>query len=153
ASNEVRSEGRGGGGSTVRGHLAEARITVLSGTTVTPRHLNKHIDYSMVPSPAGVADKSLATPLGLAVTGDGATLYVAAFGSRKVGVFATAALENDSFVPDAASQITVSAGGPSGLVLDEPRNRLYVFTRFDDGLSAVDTTTRREVARLRAHTP
>ena len=34
------------GGSTVRGHLHEARITVLDGATVLPRHLNKHIDYS-----------------------------------------------------------------------------------------------------------
>src|SRR5581483_9618217 len=57
AHNEVRFEGPGiVGGSTVRGHLAEARITVLGpGSTVTPRHLNKHIDYGVVPSPAGVS--------------------------------------------------------------------------------------------------
>ena len=36
--------------------------------------------------PAGVKDDSLATPLGMAVASDG-TLYVAAFGSSKVGVF------------------------------------------------------------------
>ncbi len=35
----------------------------------------------------------------MAVTSDGATLYVAAFGSSKIGVFDTAALENDTFVP------------------------------------------------------
>ena len=39
---------------TVRGHLHEARITVLDGASVTPRHLNKHIDYDVVPSPPGV---------------------------------------------------------------------------------------------------
>ena len=45
--NNVRFEGPGiFGGHTVQGHLAEARITVISGSTVTPRHLNKHIDYS-----------------------------------------------------------------------------------------------------------
>src|SRR5438876_100126 len=102
ARNEVRFEGPGtfaatvpGAPSptTVRGHLHEARITVLDGAAVLPRHLNKHINYAVVPSPAGVKDKSLATPLGLAVSGDGTTLYIAAFGSSTVGVFGTAALE------------------------------------------------------------
>src|SRR5262249_42375054 len=30
-------------------------------------HLNKHIDYSVLPAPAGVKDHSLATPVGMAV--------------------------------------------------------------------------------------
>src|SRR5262249_13283149 len=106
AQNHVRFEGPGvlaagvkppGEPSTVRGHLAETRITVVSGGTVLPRHLNKHIDYAAVPQAPGVAEDSLATPLEMAVTPDGATLYVAAFGSQEIGVFSTAALENDSF--------------------------------------------------------
>ena len=154
AHNEVRFEGPGVfGGSTVRGHLHEARITVLDGASVLPRHVNKHIDYGVVPSPAGVSDRSLATPLGMAVTSDGATLYVAAFGSSKVGVFDTAALEDDTFVPDSANHIVVSGGGPSGLVLDEPRGRLYVLTRFDDAVSVVSTATRAEVQHARLHNP
>src|SRR4029077_19623549 len=44
AHNEVRFEGPGTGASTVRGHLHEARITVIDGVNVLPRHLNKHID-------------------------------------------------------------------------------------------------------------
>ena len=64
ARNEVRFEGPGLAfdSTTVQGHLHEARITVLDGATVTPRHLNKHIDYDVVPSPAGVKDDSLAIP-------------------------------------------------------------------------------------------
>ncbi len=120
AHNEVRFEGPGVfGGSTVRGHLHEARITVLDGATVTPRQLNKHINYATVPSPAGTKEASLATPTGMAVTSDGQTLYVAAFGSSAVGVFNTAQLENNTFPPSAANHIPVSGGGPSGLVLDE----------------------------------
>src|SRR6185436_17927294 len=102
AVNEVRFEGPGdfvrdndlkppGEPASVIGHLHEARITVLDGASVIPRHLNKHIDYDDVPSPPGVAQNSLATPLGMAVSSDGTTLYVAAFGSSKVGVFSTAA--------------------------------------------------------------
>src|SRR5437773_491476 len=142
ARNEVRFEGNGGGCTphqTVRGHLHEARISVLDAGVVSPRHLNKHIDYSVVPSPAGVKDNSLAIPVGMAVTGDGATLYVTAFGSSKVGRFTTAGLENDTFVPSSATHIPVTGGGPSGLVLNG--NRLYVLTRFDNAISVIDTSS------------
>jgi DNA-binding beta-propeller fold protein YncE len=154
ARNEIRFEGPGiFGGSTVRGHLHEARITVLSGATVTPRHLNKHINYAVVPSPPGTSDDSLAIPMGMAVTSDGTTLYVAAFGSSKVGVFDTTALEADTFIPDASSHVTVTGGGPSGLVLDEPRDRLYVLTRFDNAISVIDTATFSEIAHLPVYNP
>jgi YVTN family beta-propeller protein len=154
ARNEVRFEGPGNFASTtVRSHLHEARISVLSGGTVTPRRLNKHIDYDVVPSPAGTAAKSLATPVGLAVDAAGSTLYVAAFGSSKVGVFDTSQLENDTFVPSAADHIVVAGGGPSGLVLHEARSRLYVLTRFDDAVSVIDTTSRTEIDHLPLHNP
>src|SRR5581483_7192561 len=104
-------------------------------------------------APAGVKERSLATPLALAFSGDGATLYVAAFGSSKVGVFDTASLEDDTFVPDAASHVAVSGGGPTGLVLDEARGRLYVATRFDDGIAVVDLGSRAEVGHVRMHDP
>ena len=38
------------------------------------------------------------------VSSDGATLYVAAFGSSKVGVFATADLEDDTLFDDAGAE-------------------------------------------------
>ena len=154
ARNEVRFEGPGTISTTVRGHLHEARISVLEGpTSVTPRHLNKHINYAVVPSPPGVEDDSLATPLGMAINAAGTTVYVAAFGSSKVGVFDTAALENDTFTPDSSDHIAVSGGGPSGLVLDEANGRLYVFTRFDNAVSVVNTTTNLEEAHLSLHNP
>jgi hypothetical protein len=43
ARNVVRFEGPGTRSTTVRGHFVESRITVINGTTVAPRHLNKHI--------------------------------------------------------------------------------------------------------------
>jgi DNA-binding beta-propeller fold protein YncE len=151
ARNEVRFEGSRPPLSTitsVQGHLHEARITVIDPGTasVTPRHLNKHIDYSVTPAPAGVKDKSLAIPQGLAVTSNGATLYVAAKGSSKIGVFSTLSIENDTFVPDSAAHITVAGGGPTGLLLDEPRKRLYALTRFDNAVSVISTASGTEVA-------
>src|SRR5581483_4373032 len=155
ARNEVRFEGPGlaFGSTTVQGHLHEARITVLDGASVLPRHLNKHIDYSDRPAPAGVSDKSLATPTAIAVTADGTKAYVAAFGSSKIGVLDTAALEADSFVPDAADHIPVSGGGPTGIVLDEARDRLYALTRFDDSISIVQLSTATEIAHVSLFDP
>lgn len=147
--NELRFEGAGiFAGTTLQGHLAETRITVLRGAAVAARHLNKHINYAVRPAPDSVRQHSLSTPLEIVVSGDGATLYVAAFGSSKVGVFPTAALEDNSFDPTqlSAGYITVSGGGPSGLVLDEARQRLYVATRFDSGISVIDLAAKREVS-------
>jgi YVTN family beta-propeller protein len=162
--NRVRFEGPGvfaagskpaGEPATVQGHLAEYRVTVLDGAAVNPRHLNKHIDYSVRPAPAGVAEHSLATPVDMVVSPDGAKLYVAAFGSSKVGVFNTATLENDSFDPTVQSNqyIAVSGGGPAGLALDSARNRLYVLTRFDNSVSVIDLATRAETAHVALFNP
>jgi DNA-binding beta-propeller fold protein YncE len=154
SSNRIRFAGAGvHGGSTVRGHVAESRITVLGGGGAAPRHLNKHVSYASSPGPLAETSKSLAIPLDMAVTGDGATLYVAAFGSSKIGVFATSELEDDTFVPDAAHQIAVSGGGPTGVVLDEPRGRLYVLTRFDDAISVIDAAARLEIGHVPLFNP
>ena len=158
AVNEVRFEGTRAPGSevtTVNGHLHEARITVLNpgSGSVTRRHLNKHIDYSVIPAPAGVREDSLAIPQGKAISQDGATLYLAAKGSGKIGVFATSELENDTFNPDSSNHIPVTGGGPSGLVLDADNDRLYVLTRFDNGISIIDTVNRSETSHLLLHNP
>ena len=141
-------------GTTLKGHFFDSRITVL-GDDVTPINLNKHIDYSTccaaVPNDENA--KSLAQPGDMVVSGDGKTLYVAAFGSGKIGVFDTEQLENDTFVPDTANQVQLSAGGPAGIVLDEARGRLYVLTRFDNGISVVNTESKSEIAHLTMYNP
>jgi len=163
--NEVRREGPGSFGCpqgvptpcTVQGHLAESNITVLSGGTTKMIHLNNQISYHTLPAPNGVAQESLATPTGLAVSADGTMLYVAAFGSSKVGVFNITDLESTTFssATDSANYISVTGGGPSGLVLDSARNRLYVSTRFDDSISVVNltSTSGSEVQHVALHNP
>jgi YVTN family beta-propeller protein len=140
---------------TVRGDIAQSRITVLKQGSVSPIHLNKHIDYTSCCAPIGNAEarKSLALPRDMAVSSDGKTLYVTAFGSSKVGVFGTAALEADSFTPSESSHIAVSGGGPSGLALDEQRAQLYVLNLFSNAISVVDLETQSEVAVVPMHNP
>jgi YVTN family beta-propeller protein len=152
AQNQTRFEGPGAfAGHSLRGHLAEMRITVVTKAQVLPRHLNKHIAYSSASAPTGTADHSLSIPLDMAITADGATLYVAAYGSSKIGVFSTAALAADTFDPttESGNYIPVTGGGPAGLTLDPTHNRMYVLTRFDNAISVIDLATHAETA----HTP
>jgi DNA-binding beta-propeller fold protein YncE len=151
ALNDQRFEGPGiFAGHTVRGKHNRHRITVLGlGGAVQHRHLNKHINFASCCAaiPNAENDKSLALPLQMAVSSNGNKLFVAAMGSSKIGIYNTAALESDTFVPSTSDQITVSGGGPTGLVLDEPRGKLYVLTRFDNGISIVDVATKQEVGK------
>lgn len=164
ANNAVRFEGsrplppaQGHDISTVQGDLHKSQITIIDNNhknaLVTPRHLNKHIDYRLHPSPAGTAQSSLATPTDMAISADGNTLYVAAFGSSKIAVFDTAELESDEFVPGPESHIELDEGGPSGLVLDESRNQLYVMTRFNNTILVYDTDKRNKKQAYALHNP
>ena len=157
AFNQHRFEGPGTfAGHSLRGHLHESRITVLGGNGgVAPRHLNKHINYASccAPVPNAESETSLAQPTGMAVTRDGATLYVAALGSSKIGVYDTQQLEEDSFVPSRARQIELTGGGPTGLVLDADERRLFVMTRFDNSIAVVDTTRRVQTGKYALYSP
>jgi hypothetical protein len=158
AQNQTRFEGTGdfSGGRTVRGHLHESRITVLGrAARVEPRHLNKHIDFSQccAPIPNEENATSVAFPQDMAITSDGSTLYVAAFGTSEIAIYNTAELEQDTFVPSTAQQIPVSGGGPSGVVLDEAHGRLYVLTRFDNAIAIIDTASRTEVSHVAMFNP
>lgn len=165
AQNHVRFEGNGtyadgkkppGEPNTVQGNLAQTRITVLDGTSVEPRHLNKHIDYSLRPVPANTADASLSTPLDMVIDvkepadPNDDLLYLAAFGSQKIGVFNIGELEADTFTPNSASHIELSGGGPAGLALGN--GFLYVFTRFDHAIAVLDTNNGNiEIQKLMLH--
>jgi hypothetical protein len=170
--NHIRFEGAGiHGGSTVQGHLSESRITVLdpSGPSQDPQHLNPHIVYADLHTDAGAnhaainaqIPHSLATPLQPVVSSDGNTIYVAAFGSSKIGVFTKAELEDAAFEtnfdPDgpngSADYLTTTGGGPAGLVLDETHNRLYVATRFNNSVEVIDLGSGTTSAVLPLHSP
>ncbi len=125
ASNQIRFE------PNVRGKFLQNRITIVDPNSgiATPSHLNAHIDYGTPAGNAGERAQSVCIPLDVAIAGDGQSVYVAAFGSRKVAVL------------DASGAVTrrIAVGdGPGGLALDETRNRLYVLDRFSSSISVVD---------------
>ncbi len=160
ANNEVRFEGtrQSTNFTTVNGHAHETRISIIDPSktgdaAVVSRKINKHIDYSQIPAPTGVKEKSLAIPTEMVLSSDGNTLYLAAFGSSKVGIFDTKKLEDDSFVPDASKHINITGGGVSGLVLDEAKQKMYVMTRFDNAISVIDTKSKKEISHTKLFNP
>ena len=138
ARNQVRFE------PVLRGHVVENRITVLDGAVARPVNLNPHIDYRVTPGTAEEIERSLALPMGMAFARDGTRLYVAAFGSAKVAVLDPDALEAGRVTGE---QIPVGLG-PSGVVLDEARQRLYVMNRIDHTISVVSTATRTQTTAV-----
>ncbi len=155
ANNIRRFEGPGTRASapTVQGHVVENRITVIREDEISPRHLNKHIDYDLAQGTDSEKARSLANPLEIVISEDGQDLYLAAFSSNKIARFATAELENDSFIPSENSHIPLTGGGPTGLVLDETRQRLLVMTRFDNAVALHDLNDGRELDKIHLFNP
>jgi DNA-binding beta-propeller fold protein YncE len=152
AHNDVRFEGHNPtlGVTSVRGNIADSRITVLEPQTgaLTYNNLNKHVV-------AGVGDASLsrAFPQDMAFSADGSKLFVVAQGSAKLAIYDTAALEDGSAAPTAYNQVLLSAGGPTGVVLDTKKERAFVLTRFDNGISVVNLSSRQESKHIKMFSP
>lgn len=152
ANNDVRFEGHnpGMGVTSVRGEIVDSRITVLDPATGAMQYndLNPHIIDG-----EGEGDLSLAFPQDMAVSADGAKLMVVAQGSGKLAIYDTADLEGGSITANANNQISLSAGGPSGVVYNDKTGQAYVMTRFDNGISVVDVAGRKEVAHTTLYNP
>ena len=152
--NHIRFEGPGTNSTTLRGHFVENRITVIEDGVVKPRHLNKHIQsYGQEIGTEEERSLSVATPLEMAISSNGKKLYVAGFGSQKIAIYKTKELDQNSFTPSIANQIQLSGGGPSGLILDDENDRLYVMTRFDNSVAVINTGKNKEIAKLALFNP
>jgi YVTN family beta-propeller protein len=115
---------------------------ILPGGAGTLQDLNAHLDYSTGTLAQGARDLGLADPRGIAWNAAGTRAYVSGMGSDNVIVLAA-----DGLRLGAGTPIQVGSG-PTGVVLDEPRNRLYVLNKFEASISAVDTGTHLELGRV-----
>jgi DNA-binding beta-propeller fold protein YncE len=147
AFNEVRFEGSGRrGNSTIRGRIAESRISMISPTSgaVTAVHLNRHIDFNLPQgTTVSAADKarSLSQPTAMVLNSSGDTLFTAAFGSAKVAALPTTALISGSYTSDVTRLIDVPAG-PAGLAINSAGSRLFVYSRIAHAISVIDVPNR-----------
>jgi len=121
----------------VRGNIAQSRVTIITGTTPTAVHLNPHIDYTASLGPASERLASEAFPLAPTFTSDGSRVFVPFFGSSKIVSYASAELEAGT-VNGADLEV---CGGPSGVVLDEANDRLFVMCRFQNRIHMVERAT------------
>src|SRR5262249_53896731 len=122
----------------VRGNIAKSRITIVSGTTPLAVHLNPHVDYGVAPGPPSEILQSVAFPLAPAFSTDGTAagtrVYVPFFGSRKIVSYAT----NDLEAGTVAGSTLQVCSGPSGVVFDAARDRLYVMCRIAQKIGVVN---------------
>lgn len=109
--------------------------------------LNSHLTYAVPTVPQSERDKSIGDPRGIVWNGAGTRGYVTGMGSNNLIVI-------DSTGNRAGIQPTIEVGeGPTGLALDEARNRLYVLNKFAASISVVDTLSEMEVDRVPFHDP
>ncbi len=117
----------------LRGHIVDTQIGLISAAgTTTIRNLNPHVNYSVTPGPQSERDSALGTPTGIAFSANGNRLYVTSMASNRLGVIDPAGSGVMARVP--------TVPGPTGVVVDQARGRIYVVGRFENQLQTFSST-------------
>ncbi|MEK6675647.1 MAG: hypothetical protein AABZ47_08340 [Planctomycetota bacterium] len=143
ATNEVRFE------PVLGGRFLRVNIGLVDPvgpTTDAVVDLNPHLTYTtdipFVPIPQADRDLSLGDPRGICWDAAGTIGYISGMGSNNVAVI-------DSAGARVSGQDPISVGeGPTGLVLDESRERLYVLNKFGSSISIINTVTNTEITQV-----
>ena len=125
----------------LRGHVADHRLTRIDHASGTPTifDMNPGINYALLPNPAAQAT-ALAQPTGVIFSSDGATAWVAAFGSDRVARIDAATGAVVARVElRSTGQTSRQMRGPRALVLHEGRQRLYVLNKIANSISVIGT--------------
>jgi DNA-binding beta-propeller fold protein YncE len=126
------------------------RVNPVGPATLAVVDLNPHLHYGPT-DPASIAqserDKSLGDPRGIVWNASGSRGYVSGMGSNNVVVI-------DSAGNRAGLAPTIAVGeGPTGLVADDARGRLYVLDKFEGAISVVSLASEYEIGRVPFHDP
>jgi DNA-binding beta-propeller fold protein YncE len=131
----------------LNGHIVNHQITSVNPSTGQSQvwDLNPGIDYAQLPNTAALGT-ALAMPSGVVVEPTGRYLYIAAFGTDRVGVFDTTTGTVTNFIeidPQAtgATANPASKRGPRGLALNSSANVLYVLNRISNTISILSLTS------------
>lgn len=109
--------------------------------------LNPHLDYQTPTIPQSERNKSIGDPRAIAWNSAGTRGYVAGLGSNNLVVI-------DPSGARAGLAPTIEVGeGPTGLVLDEARARIYVLNRFEASISIVDLNSEVETGVVKLFDP
>ncbi len=143
----------------VRGHVVDNRLSIVdpaAAYAVLRIDLNAHINRASDPA-ANQAEReaSISQPGMLVWNSTGTEGYLTGLGSRKLfRVDGTCAAPACIFGPSRAAPRAVEVGeGPSGLVLDEAHDRVFVLNRFSNSIAVVEASTLTKVGSCRCTTP
>lgn len=141
AINEIRFE------PNVNGVFVRVKLGIVNPagpTTTGVFDLNPHLNYSVRTVAQSERDKSIGDPRGIVWNAAGTRGYVSGMGSNNLIVIdaAGARIAGTDTAPILPGQ------GPSSLVLDEARNRLYILNRFDQTVGVRNATTLAAVANV-----
>lgn len=137
----------------LRGHVIDSRVTrIVRGQTpqLAFFDLNSGVDYGKLPNDGALAS-ALSQPTGLAFSPDGKQLFVAAFGTDRVGVLdANGKVLARIEVGDTPGTVTAPRRkrGPRGVAHHPARSRLYVLNRLSQSITVLDTANRRRIVEV-----
>jgi DNA-binding beta-propeller fold protein YncE len=138
----------------LRGHIVNHRITSVNPTNGQTQiwDLNPGINYSQLPNPTALST-ALAQPACIVFEPTGRYLYVAAFGTDRVGVFDTSNGTVAGFIeidPQAtgATVNPTTKRGPRGLAMNAAAGLLYVLNRISNTMSIASLSTRMVTAEI-----
>lgn len=115
-----------------------SRFSSVGGANII-NDLNPHINYANSSLPPAQRTQSIGDPRAIVWKADGTRAYIAGMGSNNVVVITAEGAR-------VGTPIKVGEG-PTGIVLDEARNRGYVLNKFEGTVSLVDLAGAREVGR------
>ncbi len=140
ATNEVRFEPDGQ--RALRARQAGARRLQRQRARWATSISTRTSTYSGATVPQSERDKSLGDPRGIVWNSAGTRGYVTGMGSNYLVVV-------DANGARAGITDTIAVGeGPTGIVLDEARSRLYVLDKFEGAISVVDSVAEVETVRV-----
>jgi DNA-binding beta-propeller fold protein YncE len=116
----------------LKGIFHKVKLALVDPVTLqkTVKDLNPHLDYQTRSLPRAERDKSIGDPRGIVWNVAGTRAYVTGMGSRNLVI-----LDGNG---DRVRTMPVELGeGPTGLALDEPRQRLYILNRFSASVAVV----------------
>jgi DNA-binding beta-propeller fold protein YncE len=138
----------------LNGHFVNHQITSVNPANGQSQifDLNPNINYAELPNIPAL-QTALATPTAVLFEPTGRYLYLAAFGTDRVGIFDTTTNTVASFIeidPQAtgATANPATKRGPRGLALNSSANVLYVLNRISNTISLVNLTSKVVTAEI-----
>ncbi len=125
---EIRNE------PNLRGHFTEQRLAIVPSRTTarTELGLNPQINYSVSPGPQSEADSAVGLPTGVCWSADGNRVFVTSLATNKLAVV------NPAGAGTILARVP-TVEGPTGVLADPTRPRLYVLGRFHNQLQTLST--------------